>query len=89
MGAELDASGRLYAAILHYLEAAERGEPPAADAPAADLADRPDLAREMRDFAATYARVERLMAPMRAAARGLAAPRATSGVPVTAACVPG
>ncbi len=64
-----DASRRLYAAILDHPQATERGEPPGADAPAAGPADRPDLAGELREFAATYARVGRLTAPLRALAR--------------------
>ncbi len=64
-----DASGQLYAAILVYLEATERGEPPDLDALADGLADRPALAQELREFAAAHAQVEELTAPLRQTAQ--------------------
>jgi hypothetical protein len=87
MDQEPDASGRLYSALLGFLEATERGEPPDAGALAVNLADRPDLARELREFAKTHALVERLTAPLRQATRRLAAPRSSPQAAVTAAGV--
>jgi hypothetical protein len=75
MGAESDAGQRLYAALLAYLEAEERGEPPDLDALAADLADRPDLARQLREFALAHALVEELTDALRRAVRTLAPAR--------------
>ncbi len=69
MGPESDADGRLYTAVLGYLEATERGEPPDLDALAADLGGDPGLAAELREFALAHALVDQLTAPVRRAAQ--------------------
>jgi hypothetical protein len=58
----LDRDERLHAAILNYLEALERGDPPKLDSL---LTDDSDLAAELRQFVETWEYVERFTGPLR------------------------
>ena len=67
MGLGSEEGGRLCAALLGWLESRERGETFDVDALAAE---NPAVGAELREFVETYARVERLAAPLRGRVQG-------------------
>jgi hypothetical protein len=63
-----DAAERLHAALLTFLESAERGAPVGRDSL---LADYPEFSPELRDFLDGYELVDRVSAPVREVVRAV------------------